>query len=230
MIYISEALQYMTTILFVMSILGCVNIIITYGHIEGWNILVWIGRSMLCLSGIAAICLLSTSSLDVELASNNVLIYYLRYLVYLLNDIFSIATCKITRKYDMISSITTALNSVVWSLVSPVQHFASIDRQCEFVLLDFLIKCDSGSLNIASRSRFYGLLGLICGSCLVCFLFEFKYDSNPSALLTGIVAIEIHRVLYLFDIKTWRFFSFPLPHQSQPNLLPHISYAIPPLK
>ncbi|OQR96745.1 hypothetical protein ACHHYP_20690 [Achlya hypogyna] len=139
--------------------------------------------------------------------------------------------------------MTTALLSVLWSFAAPVQHTATLHRKCRLVAVDFAFHCDSGTIAIASLSRFFGLLTLVGAACIVCFALErrrvhpsplrstslllyaaaahhfrateWTYHGvycldRASALLTGLVTMQWQNTIFLFDVKTWRGYSFDL--------------------
>ncbi|RHY34890.1 hypothetical protein DYB32_000579 [Aphanomyces invadans] len=56
-----------------------------------------------------------------------------------------------------------------------------------------------------------------------------QYVDKASAVLTGILSVEVRAVLYLFDIKTWRIYTMPLEQLGtlDRGLPPHLTAALP---
>ncbi|OQR90539.1 hypothetical protein ACHHYP_05439 [Achlya hypogyna] len=177
-----SVLLYVSSILLLVACLACTYIVATKGCIEGFNMfsinrvtgLVWIGRPLLVLRGTTAICLLSTAKLD--LAENNGFYHFISepqswfttimatgevsWLVYILNDTFSIITKQHTAIYADASSILMWVASAVWSLLVPVQHRITVARSCTVVSVDNQIVCRSGIVAIGNFQRFCGLFTL----------------------------------------------------------------------
>ncbi|EQC30294.1 hypothetical protein SDRG_11871 [Saprolegnia diclina VS20] len=180
--YARCVLLYVSGVLFFVVSLACGYIIGSRGHIEGKNMLVvnrvtglvWIGRPLIFLRSITAICLLSTAKLD--LAETNGFYYIVAipqswfstimaagettWLVFILNDTFSVLTQQYTPLYATPSSVLVWAASAIWSLVSPVQHSASLRRSCTAPIIDMQLVCDSGIVHIGDPKRVTGLIGL----------------------------------------------------------------------
>ncbi|RHZ28102.1 hypothetical protein DYB37_005357 [Aphanomyces astaci] len=193
--YVRWAIQYFTLVMLVVAVVVTATIVAARGHIEGRNMfklnrvagLVWIGRPLMLLRGITATCILSTASL--ELVQRHVGLTQLTstppnpittmlscgemgWVVYLLNDVFSVVTADATVRYAWKSSVMVWLAAGVWSLVAPVQHVVRVDRQCVVKVVDFSLACQSGVFEIGSVQRFAGLLVLAGACCAGCYLVE----------------------------------------------------------
>ncbi|KAH9110074.1 hypothetical protein LEN26_012553 [Aphanomyces euteiches] len=265
--YMRLAIQYVTIILILVGSLTAFHLLAACGYVECWNMLqinrlagaIWIGRPLIFLRGVTALCLLSTSNLDLTLSSNGMVTYFespsqlwittimscgeMSWLIYILNDIFSPVTKDYTASYSTKSAILGWLAAVVWSFASPTKHQATIKRECSVESVDFQIVCHSGRVEIGSFQRFIGLISLAAASCLVAYIFErltkpkkkrrhqirsyflhtvaknslafdiWNYDGvyyldKASALLNGLLTAHCGKTLYVFDMKTWRFFTF----------------------
>ncbi|OQR84307.1 hypothetical protein ACHHYP_13562 [Achlya hypogyna] len=192
--YIRSAIQYITVLLVLVSTMVLGYIGGTRGYIEGMNMLelnrvagiVWVGRPFLALRGMTAICLLSTAKLDMArsgkqfyLASEATAWYTtvlasgeMGWLVYIINDVFSVWSAEYTMGYAVKSGIVAWGASGLWSLVSPVAHSATIDRTCSLDVVDYQAVCNAGVVAIGSFNRLCGLVGLAFCSALFCYVVE----------------------------------------------------------
>ncbi|KAF0689773.1 Aste57867_18792 [Aphanomyces stellatus] len=290
-LYTYRLSQYITGLLFLVACGICLCILLRRGWIEGWNMFVfnrvagsiWIGRPLLFVRGLIALCLLSTATLNLAnpfdgpyfqmlpktpnvlrtiLSSNEV-----NWIVYLTNDILSVFTQE--RESSTAVKRTTVLTWIVATVISfiaPVGHSAWISRQCHLDAVDFHMTCVSATLAIGQVSRLYCLIALTIGTSLLCYVVDwlwhptrpppvkskslflcaaakFRFDQGPwmyngvyyldmaSALLNGMISIEYHEVLYVFDIKTWRLYVMDIvedrKHLAQRPELRHLMHAIP---
>ncbi|KAF0726618.1 hypothetical protein Ae201684P_020540 [Aphanomyces euteiches] len=53
-----------------------------------------------------------------------------------------------------------------------------------------------------------------------------QYIDKASAILTGIVSLEVHATLYLFDIKTWRLYTIQIQREEK-GTPEHLIHALP---
>ncbi|RHY25423.1 hypothetical protein DYB32_008321 [Aphanomyces invadans] len=291
--YIRTAIQYVTIVLLLVACIVVGYIVIMRGYIEFWNMIefnrvagmVWIGRPLVFLRGITAICLLSTSKLDMVLSSNSVVTHMvspprfwvttfmscgeMTWLVYIINDVFSPLTKQFTYSYSYKSSNLVWLTTFVWSMVSPPEHSITINRECSIDIVDFQLVCRSGVLEIGSVTRFGGLIGLAFGCCLLCYVLErvmyprlqfrlsthslmlhaaarnnFEFDrwthrhvnymDKASAVLNGLLSVQVGHVIHIFDVKSWRHYNIDVSIEShhalkdkEGALQDHLDRAIP---
>ncbi|OQR90983.1 hypothetical protein ACHHYP_05092 [Achlya hypogyna] len=224
--YIRSAIQYITILLVLVALMVLGYIIGNKGYIEGLNMMeinrvagiVWVGRPFLALRGMTAICLLATARLDLVRTGE---LYYLEsaatvwyttvlasgemgWLVYIINDVFSVWTAEYTMGYAVKSGIVAWGASGLWSLVSPVTHAVTVDRSCSLDAVDYQAVCTAGVLAIGSFERLCGLVGAAFGSALVCYLVERRL--NPE--LAGAPAHSDSLLLsspgrYMFEKEHW---------------------------
>ncbi|KAF0715827.1 hypothetical protein As57867_003146, partial [Aphanomyces stellatus] len=183
--YIRSAIQYMTFVLLVVASLTCLSIVLHRGYIEGYNMLevnrvagaVWLGRPLMALRGVTAICILSTSSLQVTQPGHGIFFQLapapldtlttllscgeMTWLVYVLNDMFSIVTGPYTHNYTWKCTAVVWLIAAYWSFAQPVHHRVRIDRQCNVDAVDFTVTCSSGTFEIGRLDHFVGFVGLV---------------------------------------------------------------------
>jgi hypothetical protein len=53
------------------------------------------------------------------------------------------------------------------------------------------------------------------------------YLDKASALLTGLITLDIADCIYIFDTKTWRFHTIPREKANDPDFPPHCANCIP---
>ncbi|OQR90538.1 hypothetical protein ACHHYP_05440 [Achlya hypogyna] len=189
--YFRCVLLYVSGVLFLVACIASGYIISSRGRIEGTNMfslnrvtgLVWIGRPLVCLRGITAICLLSTAKLDLEQSNGFFRLVSQQqswfttvmaagettWLVFILNDCFSILTQQYTSLYAAQSSILIWVASATWSILAPVQHRATLQRSCSVIAVDAQIVCRSGVVTIGDINRLLGLVGLASGLIGLCY-------------------------------------------------------------
>ncbi|KAF0709208.1 Aste57867_6048 [Aphanomyces stellatus] len=226
--YTRVALEYMTYVLIGVAGFVCISIATNRGHIEGWNMLafnrvaglVWIGRPLMMLRGITAISLLSTATLNLTRPLNGITTQFVHvqsnwlttllssgemsWFVYVVNDLFSVVTQGRTKRYAMFSSLLVWLLTTIWSFVQPVEHFVTIDRQCTVVVVDFQLECNIGTLAIGRQDRFWGLLILASGCCVVAYAADQAlFAANPppmqSSLLHASATHHFAQTNWIFD-------------------------------
>ena len=286
--YIRCALGYVTFVLLLVSCCVAGYIVSVQGYIEQWNMFelnrvtgtIWIGRPMMLLRGVTALCLLATSQLNLvqagfvthfESPPRDLLTTFMSsseaaWLSYIINDLFSPLTKQYTYSYSYKSSVLLALASSLWSVTSPAKHQIRIQRECSVAVVDYQLVCSGGVMEIGSSARLAGLIGLSFVCCLVCYVVERKvspqsvplalerslflhaaakdhftisswehnhvyYIDKASAVLNGILSIEMGRHIYMFDIKSWRHYSMDVSVERRSltgkHDMIHLAHAIP---
>ncbi|KAF0684490.1 Aste57867_23535 [Aphanomyces stellatus] len=221
--YALGGVLYVTGVMLAISVLLFISILFSRGHVEGLNIfelnrvagIVWVGRGMLFLRGITALCLLCTTTLHLEL-HNYAVNFYTReapwyktilgagetgWIVYILNDIVMVWTREYSSWYCTGCGLLAWLVVAVLTLVQPVAHRATMDPQCQFDQVDFQVVCQSGVIYIGQSSRLFWVLGIIiiciAGSYIVVRIAKLAvHDEGDSLLLSS-------GAKYLFDRKPW---------------------------
>ncbi|KAF0712765.1 hypothetical protein As57867_004673, partial [Aphanomyces stellatus] len=159
--YMRCFLQYITWVMLGVACLVCLYIFDLRGQIEASNILsfsrmtslVWIGRPLILLRALSAVCLLSTSTLQLSRPYEGLVSYFesvpqpwymilltaseLNWMVFIINDIFSIVTDKYTRGYSITSFYLVWVASAVWAFAAPPARSIVIDRVCSVVQVDY---------------------------------------------------------------------------------------------
>ncbi|KAF0720108.1 Aste57867_550 [Aphanomyces stellatus] len=195
-IYMRWFLQYITWIMLGVASLVCLYIIGLRGQIEAANMisfsrvtsLVWIGRPMIFLRALSAVCLLATSTLHFTRPHRGLVSYFesvaqpwymivlaageLNWTVYIINDVFSVVTDKCTRGYSITSFNLVWIVSAIWAFVVPPTHVVTLERSCAVIEVDFQLVCSGGTLEIGNVGQFYSLIGLVVGCCGLCYVVE----------------------------------------------------------
>ncbi|KDO20722.1 hypothetical protein SPRG_13304 [Saprolegnia parasitica CBS 223.65] len=152
----------------------------TRGHFEGQNLLkldriggiVWVGRPVLFLRSLTALCLLSTASLD--LGTSGFVSYFDRtplpfyktllaswevaWLVVVVDDMGLVVTREHARWYLSIHSVVVCCGAVFYSYFIPVAPSLIVQKQCHVVEMDMQLLCASADLMIGHVRRLVGIV------------------------------------------------------------------------
>ncbi|OQS06326.1 hypothetical protein THRCLA_01630 [Thraustotheca clavata] len=74
----------------------------------------------------------------------------LTWCVFIVHDLFSFLTQQYTKLYASDSTHLTWLVAIIWIFVSPQQHHVRLERNCQYIDMDFEIVCTSGYVQIGS--------------------------------------------------------------------------------
>ncbi|KAF0695639.1 Aste57867_13561 [Aphanomyces stellatus] len=180
--YALAGVQYITGVMLAISGFVMLVLVVSRGHVEPWNLLemnrvggiVWVGRPLLLLRSVTALCLLSTATLELvvtHVASFAVpaLPWYKTilgageavWLVYVINDVVMVWTKQYTIYYATGSSLLVWFVAATLTLAQPVVHAATIAPDCHIDQMDFQLACESGVVVVGQASRLYWLLGII---------------------------------------------------------------------
>ncbi|KAF0690715.1 Aste57867_17910 [Aphanomyces stellatus] len=205
--YILRVVQYITVVLFGVGCLVCTYIVSSKGYVEGLHMIpfnlvaghVWIGRPLMLLRGLTAVCMLSTSMLHLTRSATGLVSYFMSaapawfsillsagemsWLVYVVVDACSLVTREFTAGYSTLSAIVVCLSVALWMLASPTTHSATVTRDCTIVTVDFDVLCSSGSVTIGDVSRFYRLIGAtVVGTALSYLVERVRHPLPPPQL------------------------------------------------
>ncbi|KDO34734.1 hypothetical protein SPRG_00796 [Saprolegnia parasitica CBS 223.65] len=193
--YTRYVLLYVTGVLMLVALLTGGHVLWSRGCVHGYNLfainrvtgLVWIGRPLLLLRGVSALCLLSTARLDIRKDDSGFYLFHATqpswpatimaggeatWVVFLLNDVASLYTREYTPLYAGRSSLAVWASVALWSLLTPVTPTAAIDRRCDIPAVDAQLVCESGVVAIGSATRLLALLGATNGIVLGTFLLQ----------------------------------------------------------
>ncbi|KAH9113331.1 hypothetical protein LEN26_008064 [Aphanomyces euteiches] len=203
--YVRYACVYVTGVIICIAIIASLYFVLHNGHVEGLNLieinrvagLVWIGRPLLLIRSIAAICLLSTDVMSLEVTNNMTQFVAISevvnetsahkairlfkaflaagevsWLCFVLNDVMMIITAQYTTIYVTECTILLWGIATLLSWSAPPIHTATIQRECTFPHLDYQLVCTSGVISIGSVSRFMSLSGICILSSALCYIFE----------------------------------------------------------
>ncbi|OQR88008.1 hypothetical protein ACHHYP_07706 [Achlya hypogyna] len=223
-LYAQRAVQYVTLVMIGLASTTAIYILLSRGRIEGLNMLelsrvggiVWVGRPLVVLRSLTAICLLSTASLrllrdgdlsrfaaarvpwyETCLAANEV-----TWLVGIVNDFAIVVTQERTLQYATVNSVLVWAITACITMLAPVEATVAVAPVCAIETLDFQVVCSAGTVFIGSRQRLVSLVGLVLGCNGVCFgvtRYLWKERSrirSSSLLLSG-------GAKYLFEQGGW---------------------------
>ncbi|ETV98647.1 hypothetical protein H310_08761 [Aphanomyces invadans] len=226
--YCLVCIQYTTGVIFVVTFITIVYSVVGRGRIEGYNMLevnrvagiVWVGRPLLCLRSLVAICLLATASVDLEIAgaltqiaprsnaefvSTALSSSEMCWLVIVLTDMCMAATKDYTNRYSMRSSVVVTAIATTWRALHPVTPVFQLTRQCTSSQVDFQLECTAGMISIGQVSRVSEMATLTMTVVGLSYVWErwrqphFKLPRHKVSLLLPAGA------LYLYHKEPWIF-------------------------
>ncbi|EQC38048.1 hypothetical protein SDRG_04478 [Saprolegnia diclina VS20] len=178
--YSRACVYYVTCVMLGVAVVATGYMLTTRGHFEGQNLLkldriggiVWVGRPVLILRSLTALCLLSTASLDlgtsgfVSFFDRTPLPFYkmllasweVAWLVVVVDDIGLVVTREHAHWYLSLHSIVVCCGAVLYSYVMPVAPSLVVEKQCQVVEMDFQILCTSADLVIGHVRRLLGIV------------------------------------------------------------------------
>ncbi|EQC26747.1 hypothetical protein SDRG_15397 [Saprolegnia diclina VS20] len=223
--YLHAGVIYVTGVMIAVAFMSAMYMLTSCGHYEGLNMLelgrvggiVWVGRPLLVLRSMTAICVLSTATLELQfsgymsafstmrdpwyktlLAANEV-----TWLVSIVNDISLVVTQEYSTYYVMVNGL------VVWALVAtltavlPVDANTSIDLQCT-LQVDFQAICTSGSIEIGQFARLQLLIGIILVCNIVCFyMVKLSLKAKPTCHVTSLLLSSGAKYLYAHSDRVY---------------------------
>ncbi|KAF0688311.1 Aste57867_20061 [Aphanomyces stellatus] len=226
-LYARSGVQYITGLLLATATGISIFILSNQGCVEAANLLeinrvagiVWVGRPLLLLRGITALCLLSTGTLELHLMNNIVSLFQVvevpwyktilgagevTWLVYILNDVLMVCTKEYTALYASSSSLLTWFLAAILTLALPVTHHATIDPSCQIDQIDLQLVCTSGVVVIGHVSRLYWLLGIVSATNVVCYAaVRVLKRRDDVATATGHSLLLSAGANYLFARSDW---------------------------
>ncbi|OQR93172.1 hypothetical protein ACHHYP_02813, partial [Achlya hypogyna] len=174
------------------------------------------------------------------------------WLVYVLNDILSTFTRDATPAYATRSALLAWFLMLIWILADPCDHAATVARTCVAFDMDASLVCTSARVHIGFVQRLWGTAGLCLGCVAVAYATAprrshatpnsvllsspgkymlslehwccdgITYLDKASALMAGLVSVQVGPTVYILDIKKWRLFA--VTHHDVP---PQFARAVP---
>ncbi|OQR92374.1 hypothetical protein ACHHYP_03753, partial [Achlya hypogyna] len=222
--------QYISFVLVAIAIMTGLYAITGRWTTEGYNLfevnrvggMVWIGRPLLFLRSVTALCILSTATLQLESAGVATVLVTSRgdvswiaalvtqalaagelgWIVYIYDDLCMVLTRQYSASYTVKTALSVWIVAAVLSIASPVTHSATIHRRCAVVALDYEMVCHSGVLVIGSIQRLLQLVAIALGTSSlwlvhdrVCYVIP-PLDERESHLISC-------GANYLFEKKGW---------------------------
>ncbi|OQR88251.1 hypothetical protein ACHHYP_07018 [Achlya hypogyna] len=216
---------YVTVVLIGVASVVVVTAVVQAGRVEGLNLffvnrivgLVWIGRPLLLVRSLSALCLLNTSSLSLVQVHGYVtrfvsppLVWYqtilagaeLTWGVYIANDLLSCLTQQYTALYASKSSNLTWLIAIVWTYGWPQYHHARVARVCSAINMDAALVCTSGYVQIGDWTRVCVAFAIGAVAIMVCYTAEVVRHPHvpPMEIPTLLLNAQSY---YLLSLTEW---------------------------
>ncbi|CAK4618733.1 unnamed protein product [Aphanomyces euteiches] len=206
-------LQYVSGVMLLVACIVCGYILALQGRIEAKNMLSFSRVTALAVS------LLATSNLTLTRRGLLLLFeshpppwYYtiltageLNWMVYILNDVFSIVTRQYTSAYATTSFFAVWFVSAAWNLLAPPSRSVEIARVCAVEAVDFQLVCQSGLVAIGNFKRFRVLIGIVVISCALCYLVERIRHPKLQPRATNVSFMVYAAVSHQFNSNKWEY-------------------------
>ncbi|KDO18519.1 hypothetical protein SPRG_21686 [Saprolegnia parasitica CBS 223.65] len=191
--YARACVQYVTFVMICVAIVVGIYILSSRGHVEGLNMLVlnrvggivWVGRPLLFVRSLTAVCLLSTGTLELvydggysffQSTSNPWYKTWLAasevtWLLSVVNDLLMVITLEYTPYCATPNSLLVWLVAAILSATYPVTHSATLSTDACFAAdVDFQLICNSATIYIGSTTRLWTLIGVVVACNIVVYV------------------------------------------------------------
>ncbi|KAF0691605.1 hypothetical protein As57867_017149, partial [Aphanomyces stellatus] len=210
--YLYDLVVYISGFLVLVGVLSFVAAATVKFHVHGPNLIwfnrvvgsLWIGRPLLCIRGITAVLLLSTSQLQPVLTSPSpttrfqihprhwiatmIVAGEATWILYIAQDFLTLVAHKLTALYGPMSCVIAWIVLAVLELAAPVTPTATLHRTCTSQDMDSAIECASGTINIGSAQRVALIWGIQAMSLVVFYVVVWLYRGRklaPTDLLSS---------------------------------------------
>ncbi|EQC29021.1 hypothetical protein SDRG_13177 [Saprolegnia diclina VS20] len=228
--YLRGLCQYVSFVLAAIALIAGLYTLANGCTSEGYNLfevnrvggLIWIGRPLLFVRSVTALCILSTATLQLQktgimtqlTASRDdvepVIAYItkilaaseLGWLVYIFDDLCMAWTRQYSASYTTKTAMTAWLIAIVLSFTNPVSHSATIQRSCSLGEMDFEMVCHSGVVAIGSVSRLLLLVGIALGGSMLVYILDRASHKLPPLDERDSFLVSCS-AKYLFERKGW---------------------------
>ncbi|OQS04026.1 hypothetical protein THRCLA_03705 [Thraustotheca clavata] len=216
--YCRAGVLYVTFMMLCLSFVLVGYMVVTKGEFEGYNMfkldrvggIVWVGRPLLLLRSITALCLLSTGELGLEYSGYmsyftatppewyKVLLgaWEIAWFVSVVDDVFLVVTQEYASVYANPNSFLVCTLAALVSGIAPVEVTGLVNKQCSIVQVDFQVVCTSGTIFIGQIQRFALLIGMmtICStiSLAITRLYVGKKPKTPATSLLLSIGAKYH--------------------------------------
>ncbi|KDO20573.1 hypothetical protein SPRG_13604 [Saprolegnia parasitica CBS 223.65] len=191
--YARACVQYVTFVMICVATVVGLYILSSRGHVEGLNMLVlnrvggivWVGRPLLFVRSLTAVCLLSTGTLELvydggysffQSTSNPWYKTWLAasevtWLLSVVNDLLMVVTLEYTPYCATPNSLLVWLVAAILSATYPVTHSATLSTDaCYAAHVDFQLICNSATIYIGSTNRLWTLIGVVVACNIVVYV------------------------------------------------------------
>ncbi|EQC25633.1 hypothetical protein SDRG_16488 [Saprolegnia diclina VS20] len=225
--YARACVQYVTFVMICVAIVVGMYILSSRGHVEGLNMLVlnrvggivWVGRPLLFVRSLTAVCLLSTGTLELvydggysffQSATNPWYKTWLAasevtWLLSVVNDILMVITLEYTPYCATPNSLLVWLVAAILSATYPVSHSAMLSTDaCYAAEVDFQLICNSATIYIGSTSRLWTLIGVVVACNIVVYVVvRMTLTEAPRSDINSLFLYAGAR--YLFWHSKWKY-------------------------
>ncbi|OQR88669.1 hypothetical protein THRCLA_10169 [Thraustotheca clavata] len=225
-LFLRDCVVYVTSVLAGVGLLVAFNLLDSKGHISGNHLfginrvagIVWVGRPLLFVRSLTAMCVLSTARLELvqvgiathvkAVESNPVLTFLsageIGWLIYVLNDILMVYTQHYAKLYITKALYLLWFISALWTFTAPVTHTATIHRSCKALDMNLQLQCVSGVVAIGDSTRFFALTALSLTCLILCYVLErYRYPSFQMEISRSqYLSCEAK---YLYALDEWKF-------------------------
>ncbi|OQR95192.1 hypothetical protein ACHHYP_00224 [Achlya hypogyna] len=189
--YCRAGVWYVTFVMLFVAAIACGYMVAARGHFEGLNMLelsrvggiVWVGRPLLFLRSLTALCLLSTATFNLQ--TTGYISYFAAvptpwyktwlasseatWLVSVVNDIALVFTKEYSVYY------VTPNSALVWFVVAvlaysaPVKAHVALHHDCDIAEMNLQVVCTSGDIAIGQITRLVMLAIIVVACNMVCY-------------------------------------------------------------
>ncbi|EQC39459.1 hypothetical protein SDRG_03661 [Saprolegnia diclina VS20] len=218
--YLQSGVLYVTCMMLSVSVIVSLYVLVIRGHIEGLNMLelsrvagiVWVGRPLLFLRSLTALCVLSTASLELDTSG---VLSRLRapptpwytvllaagettWFVAVVNDIGLILTREHAALFVTPNSLLVWLVVAVLTALQPITASLSLQTTCHVTETDYQVHCHSAEIAIGSVTRLVQLHGIVLGcTCVSYSLVRWRIRSLPPTPTTSLLLSSGAKYLFL---------------------------------
>ncbi|KDO21463.1 hypothetical protein SPRG_12506 [Saprolegnia parasitica CBS 223.65] len=222
--YARGCLVYVTFTMITIAALVVAYALWSCGHVEGANMfkfgqvggVAWVGRPLLCLRSLTAICMLSTASPTLHFTGVITLFYDDRpwyklvlaanevtWLASIISDLLLVFTREYTSYYLSVHNVVVWVVAAVLTTTAPVEHRVDIDLRCSATALDLNVACDAGVIYIGQATRLLMLVGLVLGSkALLLVVVKWRVGVSPAPVAHSFFLSAGATYLFKHDHRT----------------------------
>ncbi|OQS03626.1 hypothetical protein THRCLA_21118, partial [Thraustotheca clavata] len=190
--YCRVGVWYATWVMLSVAVVAALYMVGSKGNFEGRNMfklnrvggMVWVGRPLLILRSLTALCLLSTRSLNLEYSSYfsyfeipitpwyEVLLasWEVAWFNIVVDDIFLVCTREYLKYYVTANTVIVWLIAYFSATLAPVEPHFFVSKHCSLVEIDLAVVCQSGDIQVGKLGRILFLIAITFASSFGCYV------------------------------------------------------------